>query len=99
MEENKTTECSFCGATHGHHSAECVDTKGKGYEAPAHPQGSPSKSSELLSCPFCGSTPGIRYWNGNIADSVRYECQGCGCSLLWEETQSDALEAWNKRAV
>lgn len=49
MNNYKNTRCNFCGTlNNAHHSAECIDTNAKGYEATTTPPVSPLKSSELL---------------------------------------------------
>jgi Lar family restriction alleviation protein len=54
------------------------------------------------SCPFCGDSNAIidtiNYASGHPA-KFRVQCQRCHANTGWKDTEGDAIEAWNTRAV
>jgi len=54
--------------------------------------------SELLPCPFCGSTPKVfRYGSDQTLFSIR--CTSCTANVCgFDQAAADAEEAWNKRS-
>lgn len=56
--------------------------------------------TELKPCPFCGSKK-IRIWtcNETISDSAWCQCESCLVSTSEEDTDEEAIEAWNRRAI
>ena len=59
---------------------------------------------KLKSCPFCGSKPTIRIfkgkdgWRNSYAVICRYDEGGCGAESGLYHYESEAIEAWNRRA-
>ena len=64
--------------------------------------------AELKPCPFCGGTNIVmcrepNFWEGHI-NGYQYQvvcdasCGGCGSSCGYEESITEAREAWNRRA-
>jgi Lar family restriction alleviation protein len=50
-------------------------------------------------CPFCGSKDRIdtiNYASGDPA-KFRVQCQDCGDTTKWHDTEDDAWKAWNSR--
>ena len=55
--------------------------------------------NELKPCPFCGSEK-INIWNCNDkSDSAWCQCESCLASTSVEETEEEAIEAWNRRVT
>ncbi len=107
MNNDKNTRCNFCGTlNNAHHSAECIDTNAKGYEAPAPQPVPPSKSSDLLPCDQCGADPkkycNIATWKGrepHEKNTAKAECLRCGYLVAIETPGALAAirKLWNVR--
>jgi Lar family restriction alleviation protein len=52
---------------------------------------------KLLGCPFCGGTNiKLRQYSG-VMLYYAYECDDCYCGTGHEESEAEAVAAWNKR--
>lgn len=57
-------------------------------------------TSELKPCPFCGSEAECnKWWSATIAGKYATVCKKCSCGTDYYYTESEAIEAWNTRAV
>lgn len=60
-------------------------------------------TKQKLPCPFCNDrdvrSHYRRSFNAARADEWVIECHGCSCELTGFETEQDAWERWNRRAV
>ena len=56
------------------------------------------EKNELLNCPFCGGTPTLEIKDHDFPPMIaEITCNKCGASIVrW--TDSEAIEAWNRRA-
>ena len=60
----------------------------------------PSKSTELKTCPFCGGQDSVGYQRGILNEIPSWQA-GCVCGV-WTEpatTQEGAARKWNQRDV
>lgn len=58
--------------------------------------------TELLPCPFCGSDELSHGWSApgvdGSATTGEVQCHNCN-AVIWTDTESDAITAWNTRAI
>lgn len=55
---------------------------------------------KLKPCPFCGKTPIMEPWHGGDKYRVMVSCINESCHVrpgVVEESESQAIEFWNKR--
>ena len=60
-------------------------------------------SDRLKPCPFCGGEAhAITQFTGSFDELVAHHsisCNGCGVVAFFEDTEAEAVEAWNTRAT
>jgi len=59
---------------------------------------------DLLACPFCGDCNDMELTETDVKDLKGYNkwavyCNSCFCQSPPQSQQSDAIEAWNRRAL
>jgi Lar family restriction alleviation protein len=57
-------------------------------------------SEEIKPCPFCGGEVRIEIYDDCYDDNTRrVSCKNDNCigAHIWPESESEAIEAWNKR--
>ena len=61
-------------------------------------EGTKLDSSELLPCPFCGSSNLDHGDNWSCGDGYVH-CNGCGCTMssFADDREQDAMRKWNDR--
>ena len=52
----------------------------------------------LKLCPFCGGKAEIKTVKICVGEFYRVECADCFAKTFSENTQSEAVDAWNRRA-
>lgn len=52
-------------------------------------------SEELKPCPFCGDKTVYVYWR---EEQYFVSCNNCDCEGGKQDTQEEAIKAWNRRA-
>lgn len=75
------------------YAAECFKNCAASLETPPV---SPSNSSDLLNCPFCGKNDAAVFPDGGVFIA---ECRYCRAASRRMPTLEMATKAWNKRAV
>lgn len=50
---------------------------------------------ELKPCPFCG---GVAFLQEGMMEDYRVECFYCFAHTFYEDSEEEAIEAWNRRA-
>lgn len=52
--------------------------------------------SKLKPCPFCGGEAELEKAGGGVFETWYVTCATC-CASVWENTEAEAIEAWNTR--
>jgi Lar family restriction alleviation protein len=59
-------------------------------------------SGKFMACPFCGKPQAIidtLNYHGEKPVEFRVQCQACGVTTRWCDTEEQAGEAWNSRTA
>lgn len=55
-----------------------------------------SELKTLRKCPFCGGEAEVEKSGSGVFDTWYVTCLSC-CASVWENTEAEAVEAWNTR--